>query len=202
MKLKNIYTSLLIRSTSTFQTMTPAKKFGFIADLKAFDNNDEKSKLILNGIETFFKSLSPKQQTVCSFHIICDSQKTDSDFIQIGSLDTHTFEDSSWLTDWYYFLPSYQINDWLNLSSMAGPGPIIRLSNLGYINEFPNSLVVSQQFESYSMHEQLSEILQILFSDAAARKILSKEAKQFFHETYQRLKKSEGLNKIANHSTL
>jgi hypothetical protein len=97
-------------------------------------------------------------------------------------LELHEFDESSWLTDWYYLIPGHSILKWMEYAAMVGPGPLILRHEDVMIPDFNSRLVIMLSDDSYDLAVNLQNCLYTLYHDEGARKLFSKLAKGNFLE--------------------
>ena len=165
------------------------KKFGFIVDLS--DSPQDKIDFIVEAFAIFSKDLTPKhfRSTHCRILTPAGSELLIKERMVIGPLDLQEFEESSWLTDWLYHLPTYKFNKWLNYAAMIGPGPIL-------VNEITPEMNPKITIPCFSDNEinlaiALSDCLKAIYHDEGARKIFSKASRRILSEEIQK-------NKVTN----
>ncbi len=162
------------------------RKFGFIVDLS--DSNQYKRDVFVKAFELFSKDLTPKhlKNTHCRIVTPTGEELTNAERIFVGPLEAHEFEESSWLTDWLYFIPSFTFKKWLSYSAMIGPGPV--LSHDGAIELNTNITIPCFADGGKNLEEALADCLTAIYHDEGARRIFSKYARRLMADELQKNK--------------
>lgn len=163
------------------------RNFGFLTDITECKNIQLEE--ITSAFENFVADLTPKHVKSCICHIITTKPTAHikNDKIITGPLELHTFDESSWLTDWYYFLPDIGVEKWLKYAAMVGPGPIILRSEDMALPDFNSRLVIMLNDEGLDLQSHLQNCLYTLYHDEGARKLFSKLAKGTFLDERKKL---------------
>jgi len=163
------------------------RNFGFLTDLT--EAKDLRIELIVKAFEHFIGDLTPKHIKSCVCHIVTSKPTSHikNDRIFTGPLELHSFDESSWLTDWYYFLPGIGVSKWLKYAAMVGPGPIILRPEDAPLPDFNSRLVIMLNDDNNDLQTHLQGCLYTLYHDEGARKLFSKLAKIAFLEERRKL---------------
>ena len=162
------------------------RKFGFIVDLS--DSIHFKKSIFEEAFALFSKDLTPKHLKNSHCRIITPPGESliVKGRIVIGPIDKQEFEESSWLTDWLYFIPQFSFQKWLNYAAMIGPGPVLSQTPDIDLN---NSILIPISFESNgNLTEELSECLKAIYYDEGARRIFSKNSRRLLSDEVQKNK--------------
>ena len=158
------------------------RNFGFVADITQAP--DIHLDDIINGFEKFTLELTPKHVKSCTCHIITSKPTVHikNERIFTGPLELHSFDESSWLTDWYYLIPGQTVLKWMEYAAMVGPGPLVLRPGDSMFPDFNSRLVIMLSDDSYELSVNLQHCLYTLYHDEGARKLFSKLAKGCFLE--------------------